>query len=89
MTSTTAILLTPAMASSNIDQAFIDQAKQQLWQAINDDDLISDWFARFMTATKYPELEEMTEEERQPPFEGVAILTVILWMNLLGRVRPH
>ena len=53
--------LTPAMASANIDQAFIDQAKQ-LWQAINDDDLIADWFARFMTATKYPELEEMTEK---------------------------
>jgi ribosomal protein L16 Arg81 hydroxylase len=62
--------LTPAMASSNIHQAFIDQAKQQLWQAINDDDLISDWFARFMTATKYPELEEMTEEERHAIIRG-------------------
>ena len=62
--------LTPAMASSNIDQAFIDQAKQQLWQAINDDDLISDWFARFMTATKYPELEEVTEEERHASVRG-------------------
>ena len=62
--------LTPEMASSNIDQAFIDQAKQQLWQAINDDDLISDWFARFMTATKYPELEEVTEEERHASVRG-------------------
>ena len=62
--------LTSAMASSNIDQAFIDQAKQQLWQAINDDDLISDWFARFMTATKYPELEEVTEEERHASIRG-------------------
>lgn len=62
--------LTPTMASSNIDQAFIDQAKQQLWQAINDDDLISDWFARFMTATKYPELEEVTEEERHASVRG-------------------
>ena len=62
--------LTPEMASSNIDQAFIDQVKQQLWQAINDDDLISDWFARFMTATKYPELEEVTEEERHASVRG-------------------
>jgi ribosomal protein L16 Arg81 hydroxylase len=58
------------MASLNIDQAFIDQAKRQLWQAINDDDLISDWFARFMTATKYPELEEVTEEERHASVRG-------------------
>ena len=62
--------LTPNMASLNIDQAFIDQAKRQLWQAINDDDLISDWFARFMTATKYPELEEATEEERHASVRG-------------------
>ena len=62
--------LNSAMATSNIDQAFIDQAKQQLWQAINDDDLISDWFARFMTATKYPELEEVTEEERHASIRG-------------------
>jgi 50S ribosomal protein L16 3-hydroxylase len=62
--------LTPNMASLNIDQAFIDQAKRQLWQAINDDDLISDWFARFMTATKYPELEEVTEEERHASVRG-------------------
>ena len=62
--------LVPAMAGHDIDQAFIQQAKQQLWQAINDDDLIGDWFARFMTTAKYPELEEVTEEQRHAVLHG-------------------
>ncbi len=62
--------LAPAMASNDIDPAFIAQAKQQLWRALNDDDLIGDWFARFMTATKYPELEDLTEEQRHATLRG-------------------
>ena len=62
--------LVPAMASNDIDPAFIAQAKQQLWRALNDDDLIGDWFARFMTATKYPELEDLTEEQRHATLRG-------------------
>lgn len=62
--------LSPEMAAQDIDPAFIAQAKQQLWQALNDDDLIADWFARFMTATKYPELEELTEEQRHAKIRG-------------------
>jgi ribosomal protein L16 Arg81 hydroxylase len=58
------------MASQDIDSAFIAQAKEQLWQALNDDDLIGDWFARFMTAAKYPELEEITEEQRHAEVRG-------------------
>jgi len=62
--------LTPDMASQDIHPAFIVQAKQQLWQALNDDDLIADWFARFMTAAKYPELEALTEEQRHAKVRG-------------------
>lgn len=62
--------LSLSMASSRIDPVFIEQAKRQLWQAINDDALIADWFARFMTATKYPELEEITEEQRHAVMHG-------------------
>jgi 50S ribosomal protein L16 3-hydroxylase len=62
--------LTPEMVSQDIDSAFIAQAKEQLWQALNDDDLIGDWFARFMTAAKYPELEEITEEQRHAAVRG-------------------
>lgn len=62
--------LTPEMASQDIDPAFIARAKEQLWQALNDDGLITDWFARFMTAAKYPELEEVTEEQRHARVRG-------------------
>ena len=62
--------LVPGMAVTEIDPAFVAQAKTQLWQAINDDDLIADWFARFMTATKYPELEHMTAEQRYAAVRG-------------------
>ena len=57
--------MSQALAGPDIAQAFVAQAKQQLWQAIDNDDLIGDWFARFMTAPKYPELAEMTQEERR------------------------
>ena len=57
--------MSQALAGPDIAQAFVAQAKQQLWQAIDNDDLIGDWFARFMTAPKYPELVEMTQEERR------------------------
>ena len=50
---------------SEIAPAFVVQAKQQLWQAIDNDDLIGDWFARFMTTPKYPELVDMTQEVRR------------------------
>lgn len=62
--------LRPAMGSEIIAPQFIEQAKQQLWQAINDEDLIGDWFARFMTTAKYPELEELTEEQRHASLRG-------------------
>ena len=57
--------MSKSLAGPDIAQAFVAQAKQQLWQAIDNDDLIGDWFARFMTAPKYPELAEMTQEERR------------------------
>ena len=63
-------VLTPAMATQEIHPAFIDQAKKQLFDLLNDDELIEDWFARFMTAPKYPELEEQTEEQRHASIRG-------------------
>ena len=57
--------ISQALAGPDIAQEFVTQAKQQLWRAIDNDDLIGDWFARFMTAPKYPELGEMTREERR------------------------
>jgi ribosomal protein L16 Arg81 hydroxylase len=56
--------LTPEMASETIDPVFIAQAKKLLQELLNDDDLIADWFARFMTFPKYPDLQEQTAEQR-------------------------
>lgn len=56
--------LTPAMAGERVDQAFVQQAKTQLLRLLDNDDLIADWFARYMTRPKYPGLEEITEEQR-------------------------
>lgn len=56
--------LTPAMASDTVDAAFVQHAKAQLLGLLDNDALIADWFARYMTRPKYPGLEEVTEEER-------------------------
>jgi len=56
--------LSPAMAQEKIDPAFVAQAKQQLIALIDDDALIADWLARYMTAPKYPELVDSTAESR-------------------------
>ncbi|MFA5548887.1 MAG: cupin domain-containing protein [Porticoccaceae bacterium] len=49
--------LTPAMASEVIAPPFIDQARQLLLDALDDRELLADWFARFMTRPKYPDLD--------------------------------
>ena len=56
--------LTPAMAGEEIAAVFVQQAKHQLLGLLDDDALIADWFARYMTRPKYPGLEEVTQEER-------------------------
>ena len=62
--------LTPAMASSTIHPDFIAQVKRQLMSLLDDDDLIADWLARFMTAPKYPDLERATAEHREAHCAG-------------------
>ena len=52
------------MAGDEIHPAFIAQAKKLLLAALSDDELIEDCFARYMTAIKYPGLEEQTGERR-------------------------
>ena len=56
--------LTPMMAGTDIDAAFIAQSKRMLHELIDDDALIGDWFARFMTSPKYPDLQDQTMEQR-------------------------
>ncbi|MBT8144339.1 MAG: cupin domain-containing protein [Gammaproteobacteria bacterium] len=53
-----------SMAGQEIAPAFVEQAKQLLQRALDDDELLADWFARFMTAPKYPDLVDQTAERR-------------------------
>lgn len=48
--------LTPAMASDKIDPAFIDQARALLGNLLNDDAMLADWFAHYMTRPKYSDM---------------------------------
>jgi len=59
-----------SMANSQIDPAFIDAAKRQLQALLEDESLLADWFARYMTAPKYPELVLGSEEQRRASIAG-------------------
>ncbi|MDH3643377.1 MAG: cupin domain-containing protein [Gammaproteobacteria bacterium] len=63
--------LNGAMASEEIASEFVKQARELLLRALDNDELLADWFARFMTAPKYPELEEDTGEQRRARINGV------------------
>ncbi len=56
--------LTMAMAKTTIDPMFIQQAKLMLNNLIENDELLNEWFARYMTLPKYPDLSEALGELR-------------------------
>ena len=60
--------LTPTMARDRIDPAFFQRARDMLQQLLDDDQLIEDWFCRYMTMPKYPDLIEHTGESRFASF---------------------
>lgn len=62
--------LTPAMANDTVDPAFIERARQMLQGLLADDALIEDWFCRYMTAPKYPDLTDLTRESRTAKING-------------------
>ncbi len=57
--------LSTTMARGEIDQQFIHQVRALLSEQLSDDKLLGEWFARFMTARKYPELELITDEDQK------------------------
>lgn len=57
------------MPGGAITPPFIDAVKKLLIEQLSDDELLSDWFARFMTERKYPELDLIAEEDT-PVWEG-------------------
>ncbi len=66
--------LTSAMATKAIHPLFIQQVKSMLGELLNDETLLADWFARYMTSPKYPELTEETGEHRAAKINGQSYL---------------
>jgi 50S ribosomal protein L16 3-hydroxylase len=58
-------LLTPEMATQPISSAYLQQIRSLLNQTLDDDELLLNWFAQFMTQPKYPELVDDTGERRE------------------------
>jgi len=63
--------LTLDMATENIDPAFIQQVKSLLSSVLEDEALLTDWFARYMTAPKYPTLVDESDEIRIAKVDGL------------------
>ena len=70
-------LLTPDMANKPISIAYLDQIRSLLNQTLNNDELLLNWFAQFMTQPKYPELVDETREIRKATIR-----------NTLGGIKP-
>jgi hypothetical protein len=58
------------MGRTEIDSAFVAHAKHQLFALLDNDQLVADWFARYMTAPKYPDLLDASGELRQAQVQG-------------------
>lgn len=56
--------LTPAMANNQISSAHIAKVRELLLSTLDNEKLLAEWFARYMTSPKYPELVEETGELR-------------------------
>lgn len=68
--------LSTALAGGEISPAFIDALKGMLGELLDDEQRLGQWFARHMTARKYPELELLAEGESVPD-----------WRRALGEGR--
>jgi 50S ribosomal protein L16 3-hydroxylase len=56
--------LRPELAGDSISPAYIAQIKSLLLETLNDDQLLTEWFAQYMTEPKYPMLVDETGERR-------------------------
>ena len=57
--------LTARVSAQPISKEYIHQVKVMLLNLLNDDQMLGEWFAQFMTQPKYPTLVEVTEEKRE------------------------
>lgn len=61
--------LTADMATKPISNAYIRQVRNLLLETLDDEELLSEWFAQFMTEPKYPSLLDVTGEHRSATIE--------------------
>ena len=57
--------LTARVSAQPISKEYIHQVKVLLLNLLNDDQMLGEWFAQFVTQPKYPTLVEVTEEKRE------------------------
>ncbi len=57
--------LAPPKDSNEIQSNYLAEVKNLLLAVLNDDTLLAEWFARYMTQPKYPHLLELTHETRK------------------------
>ncbi|MGB1869266.1 MAG: cupin domain-containing protein [Porticoccaceae bacterium] len=62
--------LTPAMAGERIPAAYIGKIRELLLELLNDDQLLAEWFAQYMTEPKYPMLTDITGEQRRASIDS-------------------
>ncbi len=63
-------LLTPAMACEQISSQHIAQVRELLSSVLDDEALLADWFARYMTTPKYADLTDISGESRRAAVNG-------------------
>jgi 50S ribosomal protein L16 3-hydroxylase len=63
--------LTPAMANNHIPAAYIGQIRSLLLELLDDDQMLAEWFAQYMTEPKYPMLTDITGEQRSASIDRV------------------
>jgi len=62
-------LLTPQMAELPISSEYLEQIRSLLNKTLDNDELLLNWFAQYMTQPKYPELVDYTSENRTASVE--------------------
>ena len=63
--------LTPELAQGPIPASYVGEVKKLLLEALDDDQILAEWFAQFMTAPKYPMLVDETGEQRSAMLRNV------------------
>ena len=53
------------MATDKIPEAYIAKIRSLMLELLDDDQLLAQWFAQYMTEPKYPMLTDITGEQRR------------------------